>query len=560
MRTRDLQSETGGFTEFVPLPFVHMATPIFFKGRARRGPTFREAVLMHAVARLHYATLIDNIQVSWVKMGVEGSRRILQAGANDLGGTLMDENISRAAGATHGQEMDVDTLRALVEPLGRPLHPAQHPLSDVVAVDDLIERSSTTLRRDSPLTDERIEVLRGSARALRGAGDGRRTTSATCASRSRRSTSCSKPRRSSRAWRDVPRSRSSVRRAPTRRHPLYEMARELGAAMAERGWMTISGAGPGIMEASAKGAGREHTLGVNIELPFEQCANPYIDAETMLVAMKYFFTRKVAMTRPSNAFAVFPGGLGTMDETFEVLTLLHTGKTSPAPVVLVDTPGRHLLAPVAATSSITRSSPTTTSTSSTCASCASAPPSTTAVGEIEHFFSNYVRFDVRGDRGYDPGPAPPDRRATRDARDDRAALRRTVRVSSLEDDATISFDFDGRNYVNLRLLIDRDQRLGPSRRSRHASSISAFCRLRRTLDRRRSSSLASSAPSARSCARTVSKMTSETRRLEGGHLVGQSRRRTPLVERLERRVRPRRTGRAAPSCRTCRRWSWERSR
>jgi FO synthase len=122
LRTRDLQKETGGFTEFVPLPFVHMATPLFLRGRARRGPTFREAVLMHAVARLHYATLIDNIQVSWVKMGVEGSRRILQAGANDLGGTLMDENISRAAGATHGQEMDVHALEELVAPLGRPLH------------------------------------------------------------------------------------------------------------------------------------------------------------------------------------------------------------------------------------------------------------------------------------------------------------------------------------------------------------------------------------------------------------------------------------------------------
>ncbi|MGD0853762.1 MAG: 5-amino-6-(D-ribitylamino)uracil--L-tyrosine 4-hydroxyphenyl transferase CofH [Acidimicrobiales bacterium] len=121
LRTRELQKETGGFTEFVPLPFVHMATPIFLSGRARRGPTFREAVLMHSVARLHYATLIDNIQVSWVKMGVAGSRRILDAGANDVGGTLMDENISRAAGASHGQEMDVETLQALVEPLGRPL-------------------------------------------------------------------------------------------------------------------------------------------------------------------------------------------------------------------------------------------------------------------------------------------------------------------------------------------------------------------------------------------------------------------------------------------------------
>ncbi len=119
--TRQLQEETGGFTEFVPLPFVHMATPLFLRGRARRGPTYRETVLMHAVARLHYATLIDNIQVSWVKMGVDGARDILCAGANDVGGTLMDENISRAAGAAHGQEMDVGTLEALVEPLGRPL-------------------------------------------------------------------------------------------------------------------------------------------------------------------------------------------------------------------------------------------------------------------------------------------------------------------------------------------------------------------------------------------------------------------------------------------------------
>jgi FO synthase len=110
IRTLELQEETGGFTEFVPLPFVHMATPLFLRGRSRKGPTFREAVLMHAVARLHYATKIDNIQVSWVKMGVEGSRRILQAGANDLGGTLMDENISRAAGAVHGQVMDVEML------------------------------------------------------------------------------------------------------------------------------------------------------------------------------------------------------------------------------------------------------------------------------------------------------------------------------------------------------------------------------------------------------------------------------------------------------------------
>jgi FO synthase len=119
--TRDLQRETGGFTEFVPLPFVHMATPIYLQRRARRGPTFREALLMHAVARIAYRGDIDNIQVSWVKMGLEGARQILCAGANDIGGTLMDENISRAAGATHGQRLEVDQMTELMAPLGRPL-------------------------------------------------------------------------------------------------------------------------------------------------------------------------------------------------------------------------------------------------------------------------------------------------------------------------------------------------------------------------------------------------------------------------------------------------------
>ena len=121
VRTRALQAETGGFTEFVPLPFVHMATPMYLQGKARQGPTFREVVLMHAVARIAYLDRVPNIQVSWVKLGVEGARQVLQAGANDLGGTLMDENISRAAGAAHGQGMDRSAFGALVAPLGRPL-------------------------------------------------------------------------------------------------------------------------------------------------------------------------------------------------------------------------------------------------------------------------------------------------------------------------------------------------------------------------------------------------------------------------------------------------------
>ena len=121
VRTRALQQETGGFTEFVPLPFVHMATPLFLAGKSRTGPTFREAVLIHAVGRIAYHGWIDNIQVSWVKFGLSGARQVLQAGVNDLGGTLMDENISRAAGASHGQEADEADFTAIVAPLGRPL-------------------------------------------------------------------------------------------------------------------------------------------------------------------------------------------------------------------------------------------------------------------------------------------------------------------------------------------------------------------------------------------------------------------------------------------------------
>jgi FO synthase len=119
LRVRALQAKTGGFTEFVPLPFVPMETPIYLKGRARRGATWREAVLMHAVARLALHPVITNIQTSWVKMGSGGAAFCLNAGANDLGGTLMNESITRAAGAVHGQEMPPEAMEALIRGLGR---------------------------------------------------------------------------------------------------------------------------------------------------------------------------------------------------------------------------------------------------------------------------------------------------------------------------------------------------------------------------------------------------------------------------------------------------------
>ncbi len=116
---RDLQEETGGITEFVPLPFVHMEAPMYLRGMARKGPTLREAVLMHAVARLVLHPLITNIQTSWVKMGPEGAALCLNAGANDLGGTLMNESISRAAGTQHGQEFPPEAMEALIGSIGR---------------------------------------------------------------------------------------------------------------------------------------------------------------------------------------------------------------------------------------------------------------------------------------------------------------------------------------------------------------------------------------------------------------------------------------------------------
>ncbi len=119
LRLRELQQRTGGFTEFVPLPFVHMEAPMYLKGRARPGPTFREALLMHAVARLALHPFIENIQASWVKMGPAGLAACLDAGCNDLGGTLMNETITRAAGASHGQEWPAAEIEAFLESCGR---------------------------------------------------------------------------------------------------------------------------------------------------------------------------------------------------------------------------------------------------------------------------------------------------------------------------------------------------------------------------------------------------------------------------------------------------------
>jgi uncharacterized protein (TIGR00730 family) len=121
--------------------------------------------------------------------------------------------------------------------------------------------------------------------------------------------------------------------------PLYAQAKDLAARIAAEGWLVVTGAGPGIMAAGHEGAGPEMSLGVDIRLPFESASHPELAAEGRLVEMKYFFTRKLMLMKESAAFAVLPGGFGTLDECFELLTLLQTGKAEPAPIVLVDLPG-----------------------------------------------------------------------------------------------------------------------------------------------------------------------------------------------------------------------------
>lgn len=125
----------------------------------------------------------------------------------------------------------------------------------------------------------------------------------------------------------------------TKDDPLYEQTRRVARRFAEAGWMVVTGAGPGIMEAGMEGAGRDRSIGVSIRLPFESGANSVIAGDAKYVSMKYFFTRKLMLVKESAAFVCLPGGFGTLDETFELLTLTQTGKGQPVPIVFLDTPG-----------------------------------------------------------------------------------------------------------------------------------------------------------------------------------------------------------------------------
>ena len=171
LRLRAQQQRSGGFTEFVPLPFVHMEAPLYLKGRARKGPTFREALLMHAVARLALYPHIRHVQASWVKLGPAGVQAALAAGASDLGGTLMNESISRAAGTQHGQELSPEAMRALITGAGRPVRQRDTLYRDVPP-----EQQSRALNAPalSAPVETPIRLNPRAARAPRAPGEARR--------------------------------------------------------------------------------------------------------------------------------------------------------------------------------------------------------------------------------------------------------------------------------------------------------------------------------------------------------------------------------------------------
>jgi len=256
--------------------------------------------------------------------------------------------------------------------------------------------------------------------------------------------------------------------------PLYAAATAVAAALAERGWMVVTGAGPGIMQAAMEGAGRDRSIGVSIRLPFEQGANPVIAGDDKAVSMKYFFTRKLMLVKESKAFVCLPGGFGTLDETFELLTLTQTGKGVPVPIVFLDTAGDTFWGAVddfVRTQLVSRNLVGAADrglylvTDSVDEACR----------EIEHFYSNYdsIRFAgtvavVRLRRSPTDGQlallnerfAGPDAPwPVADGPIERSVpLPAEIRQHDKVELARIRFGFTGHRYGNLRAMIDEINR------------------------------------------------------------------------------------------------------
>lgn len=247
--------------------------------------------------------------------------------------------------------------------------------------------------------------------------------------------------------------------------PVYRQTVSIAARLAASGWMVVTGAGPGLMQAGMEGAGRDRSIGVSIRLPFETAANPVIAGDPKYVSMKYFFTRKLMLIKESAAFVCLPGGFGTLDETFELLTLTQTGKGQPVPIVLLDTPGdpyweavdqfvkEHL---------VTRAlvSPDDTNLYLVTDSC------DLAAAEIEQFYANFDSVRFVGDQLIVRLHHAPDdaqlEQLNRDFRDlvRTGEIERTgpLRVEVRDDDrldrARLRFDFDPHRSALLRRFID----------------------------------------------------------------------------------------------------------
>jgi len=255
----------------------------------------------------------------------------------------------------------------------------------------------------------------------------------------------------------------SARTAPD--DPLYAQANKIAAQLAARGWMVVTGAGPGIMQAAMEGAGRDHSIGVAIRLPFEQGANPVIAGDEKYVTMRYFFTRKLMLVKESAAFVAMPGGFGTLDETFELLTLTQTGKGVPVPIVFLDTPGdmyweavdefveNHLIAR-GLVSPADRSLYTITDDHEV------------AVREIERFYANYHSVRYIGDELVIRMHHGPTDAQLKDLSERFGNLAVDGRIRRIEpygierrqndhvDLERIAFEFDRHGYSSLRGLID----------------------------------------------------------------------------------------------------------
>lgn len=247
--------------------------------------------------------------------------------------------------------------------------------------------------------------------------------------------------------------------------PLYEQTRLVASQLAAAGWMVVTGAGPGIMQAGMEGAGRERSIGVSIRLPFETGANSIIADDDKHVAMKYFFTRKLMLVKESSAFISLPGGFGTLDETFELLTLTQTGKGVPVPIVFLDTPGdpywEHVHSFVDE-QLVSRGlvSPADTSLYKITAS------SDEAVDEVQRFYSNYHSIRHIGDDlvvrlRYEPSDdqiAELNQHFSHLLKSGSIHRAKAYDVERRQDDvpdlARIAMKFDRRGYAELRALID----------------------------------------------------------------------------------------------------------